>query len=99
MVSRQIYHKRKLSNQVKGSCIAKVIELVNHQRVLIPRLNVRKLYYLLNNELKALKIGRDKLFYILKVNQMLIKPKRSYYITTNSKHWLKNTKTTFKILT
>jgi len=52
----------------------------------MPRIGTRKLYYLLNNELKTLKIGRDKFFNILKVNHLLIRPKRSYHITTNSHH-------------
>jgi len=52
----------------------------------MPRLGTRKLYYLLQDELKSLGIGRDRLFRILKANHMLIKPKRSYHITTNSHH-------------
>jgi len=50
----------------------------------MPRLGTRKLYYLLQEELGILGVGRDKLFSILKANHMLIKPKRSYHITTNS---------------
>jgi len=52
----------------------------------MPRLGTRKLYYLLQEELEVLGVGRDKLFSILKANHMLIKPKRSYHITTNSHH-------------
>jgi transposase InsO family protein len=52
----------------------------------MPRIGTRKLYYLLNNELKTLKTGRDKFFNILKINHLLIRPKRSYHITTNSHH-------------
>jgi putative transposase len=52
----------------------------------MPRLGIRKLYYLLEEELRSLGVGRDKLFRILKANHMLIKPKRSYHITTNSHH-------------
>lgn len=33
-------------------------------------------------------VGRDKLFSILRANQMLVKPVRSYTKTTMSKHWL-----------
>ncbi|MCO7331804.1 hypothetical protein NHN08_04735 [Riemerella anatipestifer] len=33
-----------------------------------------------------MKIGRDKLFDILRANHLLIEPKRSYHITTNSHH-------------
>jgi len=52
----------------------------------MPRIGTRKLYYLLKDELDSLGIGRDKLFSILKANHMLIQPKRSYHITTNSHH-------------
>lgn len=52
----------------------------------MPKLGVRKLYYLLREELNELKVGRDKLFRILRANHMLIVPKRSYHITTNSHH-------------
>jgi len=46
-----------------------VIELVKQQRLLMPKIGTRKLYYLLENELRLLKVGRDKLFKILKANQ------------------------------
>lgn len=52
----------------------------------MPRLGTKKLYYILETELKILNIGRDKLFDILRANKMLIQPKRSYHITTNSHH-------------
>ena len=52
----------------------------------MPKLGTRKLYYLLKDELSNLNVGRDKLFRILRANHMLIKPKRSYHITTDSHH-------------
>ena len=39
-----------------------------------------------------MKIGRDKLFNILRANHLLIQPKRSYHITTNSHHHFKKHK-------
>ncbi len=44
------------------------------------------MYYLLNEPLRRLKIGRDRFFDILRANHLLIQPKRSYRITTNSHH-------------
>jgi len=38
---------------------------------------------------KDLKTGRDKLFMILRKNDLLIEHKRTYITTTDSKHWLK----------
>ena len=55
-------------------------------RLYMPRVGTRKLYYLLQDSLKEFGVGRDKLFSILKANHMLIQPKRSYHITTNSHH-------------
>ena len=50
------------------------------------KLGTRKLYYKLQDDLAKLSVGRDKLFDILRANHMLIKPKRSYHITTDSHH-------------
>jgi len=41
---------------------------------------------MLQKDLLLLNVGRDKLFRILRANHMLIKPKRSYHITTDSHH-------------
>ncbi len=51
-----------------------------------PRIGTRKLYHILHEPLQGLGVGRDRLFTILKANRMLVKPKRSYHITTNSHH-------------
>lgn len=56
----------------------------------MPRIGTRKLYYLLKDQLDeaGIKLGRDGLFAYLKSESMLIKPKKKYTKTTNSKHWL-----------
>ncbi len=51
-----------------------------------PRIGGKKLYYLLQQPLTALGVGRDRFFAILRANHMLVMPKRSYHMTTNSKH-------------
>lgn len=48
----------------------------------------------------GIKLGRDALNEYLRVERMLIRPKRNYTKTTNSKHWLKkhpNLLTTMKV--
>ncbi len=55
-------------------------------RKTMPRLGARKLYFLLSQKLQSMNVGRDKFFDILRANHMLILPKRSYHITTNSHH-------------
>lgn len=55
-------------------------------RQTMPRIGTRKLHYILREPLTQLGVGRDKLFSILNANNMCIKPKRSYHVTTNSHH-------------
>lgn len=52
----------------------------------MPRIGTRKLYYLLQGQLKELRVGRDMLFRILKANHMLIEQRRQSHVTTNSHH-------------
>ena len=65
---------------------SEVISLVRDVRARMPRLGTRKLYYILKADLDKLDIGRDKLFSILRANHMMIAPKRSYRVTTNTYH-------------
>lgn len=67
-----------------------VKQLVINERIQMPRLGTRKLYFLLEGTFKQrqLKVGRDKLFSFLKDEHMLIKPRKSHTKTTMSKHWL-----------
>lgn len=60
--------------------------MVHEIRLQMPRIGTRKLFYMLYEKLKPLKVGRDRLFSILKANHLLISPKKSYHITTNSHH-------------
>ena len=85
-VDRQVYYRRKQSFQRRKSRAVQVVELVETIRFQMPRIGVRKLYFLLQEELKQLHVGRDMLFRIMKANHMLILPKRRYHITTNSHH-------------
>jgi transposase InsO family protein len=84
--SRQVYYRAIKAEKAKQLRAQKVITLVQQKRMSMPRLGTRKLYHLLQPELGALGVGRDKLFHILKANHMLIQPKKSYHITTNSHH-------------
>ncbi|XLS28750.1 IS3 family transposase [Flavobacteriaceae bacterium M23B6Z8] len=85
-ISRQVYY-RAIASRAKRQTVAKqVIDLVHSIRIEQPRIGTRKLYHILKKPLQELGVGRDRLFAILKANHMLIKPKRSYHITTNSHH-------------
>lgn len=74
------------------------MEIVGEIRLRMPRIGTRKLYYLLQNSLQELGVGRDRLFRILKANHLLIKPKRSYHITTNSHHRFRKHKNRIEFL-
>lgn len=65
------------------------LELVSQVRRLLPYSGGRKLHKMLVPDLQAMdiKIGRDKLFCIIKRHNMLIAKKQRYVTTTNSKHF------------
>lgn len=71
--------------------LAPVKQMVLDIRRFMPRLGGRKLYYLLKPKFEAtgIKLGRDGFFDYLRQHNLLVKPKRSYTKTTNSRHWLK----------
>lgn len=84
--NRQVYYRAK-KRVIKHQRLAEiVVSLVKSVRIRMPRLGGKKLYHILQGELKDLGIGRDKLFDILRANHLLIKPKRQYHVTTNSHH-------------
>jgi transposase InsO family protein len=85
-VNRQVYYRSKQSKLHKQSIAQNVIKLVREVRMIMPRLGGKKLYFLLQEQLSIIKVGRDKLFNILRANHMLIEPKRRYHITTDSHH-------------
>ncbi len=68
-----------------------VKKLVLAVRARMPRLGTRKLYALLREAIsaKGIKLGRDALFAMLREEHMLIRPKKNYTKTTNSRHWMK----------
>jgi len=85
-MDRQVYYRkirRRIITQDKATLVVKMVLEIRTQ---MPRIGSRKLYHLLGNDLKALKIGRDKFIDILRANHLLILPKRSYHVTTNSHH-------------
>lgn len=85
-INRQVYYRSIKINSITRKLIEKVLDMVREVRLQMPRIGTRKLFYLLLDKLKPLKVGRDRLFSILKANNSLIRPKRSYYITTDSYH-------------
>ena len=85
-IDRQVYYRKIKRRIIKQDKAQLVVKMVLEIRTQMPRIGAKKLYYLLGNDLKTLKIGRDKFIDILRANHLLILPKRSYHITTNSHH-------------
>ena len=85
-IDRQVYYRKIKRRKIKQDKAQLVVKMVLEIRTQMPRIGAKKLYYLLGNDLKVLKTGRDKFIDILRANHLLILPKRSYHITTNSHH-------------
>lgn len=89
-ISRQGYYQKQQRVEKRLKELAQVKADIVKERIHLPRLGTRKLYYRLGRRIrsKGIRIGRDALFAFLRSEHMLIKPKHSYHKTTNSKHWL-----------
>jgi len=98
--TRQHYYKQKQDLQKQTDKTEQVKALVLAERKLLPRVGGRKIHHLITPALHhhQLKFGRDKLFTLLKENNLLIKPRRRYVQTTNSKHWMRKYPNTAKEL-
>ena len=90
-ISRQAVYQGIKRKEIRAKILSHVKPLVLSIRRDMPRIGTRKLYYLLKTDFDRLqiKIGRDALFAYLKTEHLIIKPKRNYTKTTNSKHWLR----------
>ena len=69
-----------------------VLEMVKkvRKKTRTKRWGVKKLYPLIKPELQNqnIKMGRDKLFDLLRAEGMLVQPRKRNYFTTQSHHWL-----------
>lgn len=84
-ISKQAYYKQKKQNIVKTHKDVEILKEVLSIRFDQPRIGTRKLQYMLKPKIE---VGRDKLFSILRKEDLLIKKKRKYVKTTNSRHWM-----------
>jgi len=90
-ISRQSIYQTEERSRTRRDRLKDVRPMVQDIRMDMPRLGTRKLYYLLKDEFgaKGLKLGRDALFDYLRSEHLLIRPKKNFTKTTDSKHWLK----------
>lgn len=85
-IDRQVYYRSIRARATKRSNACEVVAMVTDVRQPMPRIGTRKLYHLLQGNLQAMKVGRDKFFEIPRANHLLIQARRSYHITTDSHH-------------
>jgi transposase InsO family protein len=87
-ISRQAYYKRRQSENCRRSEAETVTTLVRHVRLRQPKLGTRKLQHVLRSALveRGIKLGRDRLFDVLRAARLLVVPHRAYHKTTNSHH-------------
>jgi len=87
-LKRDAYYKYLKRYKIKKLQEKQIIKMVDTKRKVLPRVGCRKLLNHLSTDFKDanIKIGRDKLFNILRANNRLVKPRRSSCRTTNSYH-------------
>ena len=87
-LNRDAYYKLKKRVKHRNADEAKVIELVKAERETQPRVGTVKLHKHLKDELieMGIKMGRDRLFNVLRDNDMLVRRKKASFKTTNSYH-------------
>jgi transposase InsO family protein len=90
-MTRQAHYKniRMRKTVIKEEYI--VLQLVSEIRKDHPRMGGRKLHFLIKEDMDRLniKMGRDALFDLLSVENMLVQKRKRKHITTNSNHWYK----------
>ena len=89
-ISRQAVYQFEQRKEQRQEELSQIKPFIRDVRMKMPRLGTRKLYYLLKSDFDSLhiKIGRDALFDYLRSENLLIRPKKNYTKTTQSKHWL-----------
>ena len=89
--TRQSYYERTWQEKRRELDEQQVVSFVHRVRAQMPRLGTRKLYVLLHEEFaeRQLKVGRDKLFTILRHQGLLAARRRRYTKTTDSRHWMR----------
>ncbi len=87
-LKRDAYYKYKRRFQIQVTQTSQVVKMVQKERKTQPRVGTRKLHKELSDSFihSNLKIGRDRLFDILREHDMLVRRKKSSFRTTNSYH-------------
>jgi phage antirepressor YoqD-like protein len=87
--ARSSYYKQLKNVQAKRISHEEVLNHIYSIRKEMPKVGGRKLHYLLRKTLLKsgnTELGRDRLFDLLRENNLLVERKKKYAITTNSDH-------------
>ena len=89
--SKQAYYQSLCRQKTRNDPRQQVKGQVLSVRHLLPQLGTRKLYQLLEEDFKrqGIKVGRDKLFRLLREESLLVARKRKYVRTTDSRGWMR----------
>lgn len=87
-LKRDAYYKYHRRNQIAQATTQQVLSMAREYRKELPRGGGKKMYIDFKGDFlaKGIKVGRDKLFDILREHELLVRRKRSYVKTTNSYH-------------
>lgn len=86
-ISRQAYYKRNRACDARARHAQDVMGFVREKRLRQPRLGTRKRHNLIRTEPEvSVKVGRDRLFDILRDRRELVPRRRAYHRTTDSHH-------------
>jgi transposase InsO family protein len=88
-ITRQAYYKN-IKHQNKTIIEDHILlQLIASKRKDHPRMGVRKIYFLIKEDMARLNIkkGRDALFDLMASEHMLVQKRKRKHITTNSNHW------------
>lgn len=83
-MKRDSYYKYQRRKKKSISTKNRVLSMVKERRRTLPREGGKKMYEAFKDQ--GVKLGRDRLFDILREEDMLVKRKKSYVKTTNSYH-------------
>jgi len=80
--TRQAHYKQQREGMKRYYKEERILELIRDERELQPRMGTRKLYHLLRH--KGIALGRDKLYTLLRENDLLVRPTKRFYVRTTT---------------
>lgn len=78
-ISRQSYYQARSRHRTRQADCRRVLEWVRAERAKHPRMGGRKLYHRLGSRIRraGINMGRDRLFDLLRANDLLVSPRKS----------------------